>query len=158
MHQRRCARNNRIWTLHSSTAPLKESCCATYPEGPSTQDLRSLVPNTIKVVVFETRNFKYRVPGPAGIMLGSRGQLFKKSSGSSAGDFTDAIEFLANMSWPQRYRHGLLLTELQLSNTVTPCHTHPSPNTDQIRVHEGSWFVGLNLVLAWSRGCLGAGS
>ena len=36
------------------------------PEGPSTQCLRSLVPNTIKSMVFGTRDLKYCVLGPSG--------------------------------------------------------------------------------------------
>ena len=35
-------------------------------EGPSTQYLRSLVPNTIKGMVFATRVLKYWVLGPSG--------------------------------------------------------------------------------------------
>ena len=37
------------------------------PEGPSTQYLRSLVPNTIKSMVFGTRNLKYWLLGPSGM-------------------------------------------------------------------------------------------
>ena len=36
------------------------------PEGPSTQYVRSLVPDTIKGMVFGTRNRKYWVLGPCG--------------------------------------------------------------------------------------------
>ena len=36
------------------------------PQGPSTQYLRSLVPNTIKSMVFGTRNLNYWVLGPSG--------------------------------------------------------------------------------------------
>ena len=39
-----------------------------YPEGPSTQYLRTLVPNTIKSKVFGTRNLKYWVLGPSGLI------------------------------------------------------------------------------------------
>ena len=35
------------------------------PEGASTQDLRSLVPNTIEGMVLETRSLKYWVLGPS---------------------------------------------------------------------------------------------
>ena len=36
-----------------------------YPEGPSTQCLRTLGPKTIKSMVFETRSLKYWVLGPS---------------------------------------------------------------------------------------------
>ena len=39
------------------------------PEGPSTQYLRTLVPNTNKGMVFGTRNLKYWVLGPSGIVV-----------------------------------------------------------------------------------------
>ena len=39
-----------------------------YPEGPSTQYLRFLVPKTVKVSGFGTRNLKYGVLGPIGII------------------------------------------------------------------------------------------
>ena len=42
-----------------------------FPKGPSTQYLRSLVPNTIKSMVFGTRNLKYWVLGPSGLHRGS---------------------------------------------------------------------------------------
>ena len=38
-----------------------------FPEGPSTQYLRTLVPNTIPLVDFGTRVLKYWVLGPSGI-------------------------------------------------------------------------------------------
>ena len=38
-----------------------------YPEGPSTQYLRILVPNTIESMVFGTRDLKYWVLGPSGL-------------------------------------------------------------------------------------------
>ena len=38
-------------------------------KGPSTQSLRSLVPNTIKSMVFETRNLKCWVLGPSGLVV-----------------------------------------------------------------------------------------
>ena len=38
-----------------------------YPEGPSTQYLRFLVPKTIPSMVFGTRILKYWVLGPLGI-------------------------------------------------------------------------------------------
>ena len=36
------------------------------PEGPSTQYLRILVPNTIRSMVFGARDLKYWLPGPSG--------------------------------------------------------------------------------------------
>ena len=38
-----------------------------YPEGACAQYFRTLVPNTIEGMVFETRNLKYLVLGPSGI-------------------------------------------------------------------------------------------
>ena len=38
-----------------------------YPEGPSTQCLMTLVPNTIQSMVFGARDLKYWVLGPSGI-------------------------------------------------------------------------------------------
>ena len=43
-----------------------------YPEGPCTQHLRTLVPNTIKGMVFGTRDLKYWVLGPSGLDTGHR--------------------------------------------------------------------------------------
>ena len=42
------------------------SRCSSSPEGPSTQCLRTPVPNTIKGVVFGTRVLKYWVLAPSG--------------------------------------------------------------------------------------------
>ena len=44
----------------------------TYPEGPSTQHLRTLVPNTSKGMVFRTRDLKYWVLGPSEIDTDTR--------------------------------------------------------------------------------------
>ena len=38
----------------------------THPEGPSTQYLKSLVPNTIESMAFGTRNLKYWLLGSSG--------------------------------------------------------------------------------------------
>ena len=38
-----------------------------YPEGPSTQYLRTLVPKTIPLMVFGTKGLKYWVLGPSGL-------------------------------------------------------------------------------------------
>ena len=38
-----------------------------FPEGPSTQYVRTLVPNAIKSMVFGTRSLKYLVLGPSGL-------------------------------------------------------------------------------------------
>ena len=40
-----------------------------FLEGPSTQYLRTLVPNTIKSMVFGTRDLKYWVFGPSGVSV-----------------------------------------------------------------------------------------
>ena len=42
-----------------------------FPEGPSTQCLRILVPKTIPFMVFGTRVLKYWVLGPSGFMMGT---------------------------------------------------------------------------------------
>ena len=39
----------------------------TYPEGPSTQYLRTLVPNTIRGMVVGSKGLKYWVLGPSGL-------------------------------------------------------------------------------------------
>ena len=38
-----------------------------YPEGPSTQYFRSLVPKTIRLMAFGTRDLKHWVLGPSGL-------------------------------------------------------------------------------------------
>ena len=48
-----------------------------YTEGPSTQYLRSLVPNTIKSMVFGTRKLKYWVLGPSGTWFGPRAHFLR---------------------------------------------------------------------------------
>ena len=47
-----------------------EGCQQTYhnyPEGPSTQYLRTLIPKIIKSMVFGARNLKYWILGPSGL-------------------------------------------------------------------------------------------
>ena len=39
-----------------------------HPKGPSAQHLRTLVPNSLNCMVFGTRNLKYWVIGPSGVM------------------------------------------------------------------------------------------
>ena len=46
---------------------VRNVCGLSFPEGPSTQYLSFLVPNTVKTMVFGTRNPKYCVLGPLGI-------------------------------------------------------------------------------------------
>ena len=50
------------WNLH-----ILYGCCCPYPEGPSTQYSRTLVPKTMKGMVFGTRDLKYWVLGPSGL-------------------------------------------------------------------------------------------
>ena len=45
--------------------------CALLPEGPSTQDLRTLAPNHIPLIAFGTRVLKYWVLGPSGSVIKS---------------------------------------------------------------------------------------
>ena len=52
-------------TLRASLGLTRPGPCLT-PEGPSTQLFRSLVRNTIKSMVFGTRNLHYWVLGPSG--------------------------------------------------------------------------------------------
>ena len=57
-------------------------------EGPSTQYLRTLVPNTIKSMVFGTRNLKYWVLGPSeGCMLAVRCAKVAPGPAESIGRF-----------------------------------------------------------------------
>ena len=57
---------------HGLCLPGRRSSCSTkkkvmtIPEGPSTQHLRSLVPNTIRAWFWGTRNLKYWVLGLRG--------------------------------------------------------------------------------------------
>ena len=44
------------------------ACLRPYPEGPSTQYLRTLVPKTIPLMAFGTRVLKYWVLGPSGTL------------------------------------------------------------------------------------------
>ena len=57
-----------------------------YPEGPSTQHLRTLVPNTIKGMVFGTRILKYCVLGPSGLSISQAAgsELIAKTSKNAA--------------------------------------------------------------------------
>ena len=75
---------NSTQTLRRSMAGPKH-----YPEGPSTQYLRTLVPKTIPLMVFATRVLKYWVLGPSGlckimtfwVMFRASGPLFSRTFG-----------------------------------------------------------------------------
>ena len=61
------------WNQHVASLCLCGLPCLKYadkpeanPKGPSTQSVRTLVPKTIKSLVFETRTLKYWVLGPSG--------------------------------------------------------------------------------------------
>ena len=58
-----CSRN----PGHSAGRQFSPAIC--IPEGPSTHHLRTLVPNTIPLLVFGTRVLKYWVLGPSGYLM-----------------------------------------------------------------------------------------
>ena len=52
-----------------------------YPEGPSTQYLKTLIPTAIKGMVFGTRVLKHWVLGPSGVGHGRLCQVWTEGQG-----------------------------------------------------------------------------
>ena len=73
-----------------------------YPEGPSTQHIRTLVPKTVKGMVFGTRVLEYWVLGPSGSFLNFQPSAPRPASGEACHFLVDMNQLLGSQGWIRR--------------------------------------------------------